>query len=181
MNTEAHTALVDRLFRAGATVVYDHNNLLPIAPEDDVAIVYLATRNLTVPECNRYHSYIRWSSAARFPSDDDIARAVDAASRSDKVVVFTQNAIDNPAQQALIHALPPEKTIVVATESLYDWQAFPDVSAYMLTYSPLFQAIPAACAALFGAPPASGILPVTLSPQLPAGTHASLVSSPVSG
>jgi hypothetical protein len=60
----------------------------------------------------------------------------------------------------------------VALSSPYDWQQFPDIAAYMLTHSPLPQAIPAACAVLFGEQPAHGILPIALSPDLPAGMRA---------
>jgi hypothetical protein len=172
MNTEAHAALLESIFQAGVTLAYDDQHLLPLSAEDRVAIVYLATRNYTVTECGQYHPNIVWASAARFPSDDDISRAVDAANRTDKVVVFTFNATENPMQQALIRALPLEKTIVVALASPYDWHMFPDVAAYMLTYSPLPPAVPAACAALFGAAPVTGVLPVTLSPELAAGAHA---------
>ena len=41
----------------------------------------------------------------------------------------------------------------------------------MLTYTPARPAIPAACAVLFGAQPATGVLPVTLGANLPAGSH----------
>jgi len=172
MNIEAHTALVERLFRAGVTVVYDDNDFLPLTTDRTVAVVYLGTRNYTVPACNAYRPDILWASAALYPSQDDIRRAKDAADRADTVVVFTENAVHNPAQQMLVQALPQEKTIVVALASPYDREQFPDVAAYMMTHSPLPPAIPAACAVLFGGQPATGILPVSLSPQLPAGTRA---------
>jgi beta-N-acetylhexosaminidase len=90
------------------------------------------------------------------------------------VVVFTQNAVDDPQQQTLVNSLPSEKTIVVALWSPYDWMTFPDISGYVATYSPLRPAVPAACALLFGAIQARGQLPITLSPELPAGTHREL-------
>ena len=97
---------------------------------------------------------------------------MDAAGRVDTIIVFTENAFENSQQQALVLALPPEKTVVVALSSPYDWQYFPNIAAYVLTHSLLPQAIPAACAVMFGAAPAQGILPITLSPNLPAGTSA---------
>ena len=172
VKTEAHATLVDDLFAAGTAVVYDNNHLLPLSPDKTVAIVYLATRNYTVPECDSYRPDILWASAALYPSDEDIRRAQDVADRADTVVVFTENAVQKPQQQALVQALPPEKTVVVALATPYDWQTFPEVAAYITTHSPLPPALPAACAVLFGAQPATGILPVTLSPELPAGTHA---------
>lgn len=172
MNSDAHTALVDDLFRAGITIVSDDDNLLPLTDDKQVAIVYLATRNYTVADCNEFRDNIRWASAALYPAEADIRRAQDAAQQADTVVVFTENAVDNPAQQALVRALPPAKTMVVALASPYDWTRFPDVAAYVITHSPLRPATAAACAVLFGAQPATGILPVTLASGLPAGTRA---------
>jgi beta-N-acetylhexosaminidase len=169
---EAHEALIADLFQAGVTVVYDHGDLLPVPPDRSVAVIFLATRNYTQAACGTYRDDIHWSAVALHPADDEIARAVDAANRVDTVIVFTENAIDNRQQQALVRALPPEKTAVVALSSPYDWQQFPDVAAYVLTHSPLPPAVPAACAVLFGAAPARGILPETLSSDLPAGSHA---------
>lgn len=172
MNKPALEAALNELFQAGVAVVYDRNNLLPVPPERSVAVVYLATRNYTIPACDAHRSGIRWVAATQTPAPQDIELAVYAAGLVDTIIVFTDNAVTNIQQQALVQALPPEKTVVVALASPYDWQRFPNIAAYVLTHSPLPQAIPAACAALFGAAPARGILPVTLSPDLPAGSHA---------
>jgi beta-N-acetylhexosaminidase len=172
MNKPVHEALLNEVFQAGVTIAYDRSDLLPVPPERSVAVVYLATRNYTIPACETYRSGIRWVAATQTPAPQDIALAVDAANRVDTIIVFTDNAAENAQQQALVQALPPEKTVVVALSSPYDWQHFPNIAAYMLTYSPLPQAVPAACAALFGAAPTRGILPVTLSPDLPAGSRA---------
>ncbi len=172
MNSAAHTAVIEDLFQAAVTVVYDDHDLLPVPPDRSVAVVYLATRNYTIPACSAYRDTIRWVAAAQRPGPEEIAWAADAARVVDTVIVFTDNAAENGQQQALVQALPPEKTAVVALSSPYDWQRFTEIGAYVLTHSPLPPAIPAACAVLFGAVPATGILPVTLSSDLPAGTHA---------
>lgn len=171
INQPAHEALLESLFQAAVTIVYDHADLLPVPPERSVAVIYLGTRNYTVPACTAHREDIRWLAVAQRPGAQETAWAVDIAGRVETVIVFTDNAHENSQQQALVQALPPEKTVVVALSSPYDWQHFPDVAAYMLTHSPLPPAIPAACAVLFGAQPAQGILPVTLSPDLPAGTR----------
>lgn len=46
-------------------------------------------------------------------------------------------------------ALPADKTVAVALASVYDWTVYPQVSGYVLTYSPLPQAVPAVCGVLF--------------------------------
>jgi hypothetical protein len=155
--------MVENLFRAGVTVALDRYNFIPLTNDRNIAIIFLATRYQIHDECGKYNPNIRWVGVGDSPSDDEIAWAVDAANRSDVAVVFTQNAIDNPRQQALVNALPPEKTVAVALFSPYDWTTFPDVAGYVATYSPMRPAVPAACAILFGASPATGRLPVTLS------------------
>jgi len=172
INRDTHEALVEELFRAGVTVVYDRGGHLPVPPDRAVAVVYLATRNYTIPACGAYRDDIRWVGAAYWPGADEIGWAADAARQVDTIIVFTENAVDNAQQQTLVRALPPEKTVVVALSSPYDWQQFPDIATYVLTHSPLPPAVPAACAVLFGAAPATGILPVALSPDLPAGINA---------
>lgn len=172
MNKPAHEDVLNRVFQAGVTIVYDRNDLLPVPPDRPVAVAYLGTRNYTIPACEAHRSGIRWVAVTFTPMPQDIALAVDAAGHVDTIIVFTENAFENAQQQALVQALPPEKTVVVALSSPYDWQYFPDVAAYVLTHSLLPQSIPAACAVLFGAYPAQGVLPITLSPDLPAGIHA---------
>jgi beta-N-acetylhexosaminidase len=171
VNLDAHAQLVDQLYRSGVTVAYDHNNLVPIPADRKTAIIFLATRYQIQQECSQYSTHIRWTGVADNPTPEQIGWAQDAANWADTVVVFTQGADKNPDQQQLVNALPPEKTIAVALWSVYDWQTYPNVAAYMLTYTPGRPAVPAACAALFGAAPATGRLPITLRLDLPAGSH----------
>ncbi|MFN8528116.1 MAG: glycoside hydrolase family 3 protein [Anaerolineae bacterium] len=172
VDTETHTAWLDDLFRAATTVAYDRNNLIPISADTSTAIIFLATRYQIQAECAQYSANIRWVGISDEPNNDEIGWALAAALDADTVVVWTQNAISNPAQQALVNALPPEKTIAVAIWSVYDWQTYPNVAAYMATYSPARPSVPAACAILFGAAPARGRLPMTLRIDLPAGSQA---------
>ncbi len=171
VNTEAHAAVIDELFRAGTTVAYDRNNLLPLSEERSTAIIFLATRYQIQQECSQYATNIRWVGVSDNPSADEIGWAREAANASEVAVVFTQNAYNTPEQQALVNALPAEKTVAVAIFSPYDWRTYPDVAAFVATYSPMRPAVPAACAVLFGAIPAQGQLSVTLAPELPAGSR----------
>jgi len=172
VDAETHTTWIDALFRAATTVAYDRNDLIPISPETRTAVIFLATRYQIQNECALYSQNIQWVGVSDEPSADEIGWAVAAAENADTVVVWTQNAINNPAQQRLVEALPEEKTIAVAIWSVYDWQTYPDVAAYMATYSPARPSVPAACAILFGAAPAQGRLPMTLRLDLPAGSRA---------
>jgi len=162
IDTVAHAALVDELFHAGVTVAYDRANMIPITPDVSVAVVYPASRQAIRTACAPLHPNIRWVTVSDTPTPADIEAAIYAARVTDRTLVFTQNAEIISAQQALVNALPAEKTIAAALFSPYDWQAFPDVAAYVTTYSPLDPAVPAACDVLFGASPARGQLPVAL-------------------
>lgn len=172
LNQDVHNALIDTLFRAGVTVAFDHNQLLPLQASRNIAIVYPATRSQIAQECGTYNPNIRWVGVSDSPQETEIGWALDAARWSDAVVVFTQNADTSKAQQALVNQLPPEKTVVVALWSPYVWADFPAVDSYVLTYSPARPAVPAACAVLFGAVPAQGKLSITLSESMPAGISA---------
>jgi hypothetical protein len=169
VNQAAHERLVSDLLARAVTLVYDRHHLVPLNTNRRLALVYLATRPSIARECAPYDDDLRLVGVSEWPTDEEIAWAITAAHWSDTTVVFTQNAVNNSAQQALVNALPPETTVVVALWSPYDWQTFPGVAAYLATYTPLQPVIPAACAALFGAQPISGILPVPLSESLPAG------------
>jgi beta-N-acetylhexosaminidase len=167
MRSAEHAALVAEVFRAGVTVAYDRNETLPLEDSKRVALVYPGTRQKIKQSCEKEHpsDMTMWVSVAETPTEDQINSAVRAANTADVVVVFTQNAGTDRMQQALVRALPREKTVAVALFSPYDWQSFPDVSAYLTTYSPLEPGIPAVCEVLFGAIPARGQLPLALDGQ----------------
>ena len=170
IDAAAHERLLDELFRASVTVAVDRRELVPLPADLPIAIVYPATRTQINREC-ALRPGVRWVGVSDSPSDEEIAWAQDAASRTAISVVFTQNADTNPRQQALVRALPPAQTVVVALWSPYDWLAFPQVAAYLATYSPARPAVPAACAVLFGQIPALGRLSIRLSDDLPAGSR----------
>lgn len=170
MNLPAHADVFQRLYRAGVTVALDRNDLIPVPLNRSVAIIFLATRYQIQQECVQYRDDVRWVGVADNPTDEQIGWALGAAAESDIVIAFTQDAIRNPEQQALINALPPEKTVAVALWSPYDWLTFPHIAGYVATYTPARPSVPAVCAVLFGAQPATGVLPLTLG-NLPAGSQ----------
>jgi beta-N-acetylhexosaminidase len=170
-----HEALITSLFQAGVTVAYDRFNLVPVNQRDGqrLAIIFLATRYQIRDACLPYTdpALTQWVGISDAPSADEISWAAAAARTADTAIVFTQDAIRTREQADLVNALPPEKTIAVAIFSPYDWQLYPNVGAYMATYSPARPAVPAACDILFGARPGLGRLSVTLGDALPAGSR----------
>jgi len=166
IDLDGRQQLIAALFRAGVTIAHNESDLLPLsAPQ--VAIIHPANRMDVYRECSPYQSNIRWLAVSDRPLPGEIELAQSIASQVDVVVVFTRDAYSDASQQALVASLPPESTIVVALTSPYDYVRFPQIAGYVVTYSPLPPAIPAACAVLFGAQPASGTLAVDLSPDLP--------------
>ncbi len=162
IDLEAHVALIDEMFRQGVTIAYDRHGFIPLPVDRPVAIIYPATRPSIATECSAYRQDIRWLGVSGSPMDGEIAAARDAAQGVDVAVVFTQNADEDRQQVSLVNALPPEKTVVAALWSPYDWLSFQDVSAYIVTYSPLQPAIVMTCALLFGEFPANGQLAIQL-------------------
>jgi beta-N-acetylhexosaminidase len=166
----AHEAQIEALYPAAITVVYDHNQLVPVQDGANALLIYPASRPSIQATCQQYRSDIRWLGVSQSPTPQDIAWAAQAATDVDSVIVFTEDAVDNVAQQLLVQALPPQKTVAVALGSPFDWQYYPEVAAYVLTYSPAPAAVDAACRVLLDAAPAPGVLPVHLSNVLRAGT-----------
>lgn len=164
-------ALLNDLFVNGVTVAYDRNQRVPITPDvERVGMVFLGIRYQIQNECLPYRPDMRLVVVSESPADDEIARAAEVGRWADTVIVWTQNAITNVRQQMLVGALPPEKTVAVAFWSPYDRLTYPGVSAYIATYSLAREAIPAACAILFGAQPGLGQLAVALD-EIPAGSR----------
>lgn len=154
-------ALIREVFRAAITVVYDNAGLIPLS--GDAGIIYPGAQPSLWNACNRREG-VRALAVAQSPSADDISGAAWIARQVQTVVVFTRDAATYPAQQALVAALPPERTVVVALQSPYDVLVLPQTAAYVITYSPLKAAYDAVCGVLFGDYPARGKLAVSLNP-----------------
>jgi beta-N-acetylhexosaminidase len=154
----SHQALVEQIFAEGITLAQDNSGLMPLS--GNIAVIYPATHPRLWTECQQPN----WSplGITLYPSAEEIAAASQSAIRADTVLVFTENADANPQQQALVAAMPPEKTLVVALWSPYDLLSFPAVSSYMLTYSPLPELYRPLCAILKGEISAKGTLSIAL-------------------
>jgi beta-N-acetylhexosaminidase len=162
LDRAGNDALIEAMFRAGVTVARDDFDHVPLRPESSVGIIFPGNRAQVQRECGAYRDDVRWLAISDSPADGEIASASALADQVDVAIVFTRDAYHNAAQQALIHALPPDRVVVVALISPYDLLRFPAVGGYIATYSPLDPAVTVACAILFGAQGASGVLPFDL-------------------
>jgi beta-N-acetylhexosaminidase len=158
LNLDAHDALVTDVFKQGVTVI-GADGMIPV--QGAVTVVYLATRPRIVEECSGFAGETVYLGVSATPSDDERNWAVTASANADTVVVFTQNAVDNPQQRALVDALPPEKTIVAALWDTSDMLMFPNVAGYMLGYSPMLKTTAVICDILAGRQDAMGTFPIT--------------------
>ena len=154
----AHTALVEELFRRGITLAFDDFGALPL--QEGTLLIYPASRPSLWNDCKP--DGVTPLGVSGSPSEQEIAWAKTEAARATSVVVFTQNAIDDLQQAALVNALPMEKTMVIALWDVTDVALFPDVGAYLLTYSPSLESTRPLCELFTGESPPMGVLSLEL-------------------
>lgn len=163
VNTTEHQALIPELFEKGVALAWDDAGIFPLA--GDVLVVYAASRPSLWRACAdvvQNTARLQPLGVSLNPSDEEVAWARTASRTADRVLVFTLNALDSPAQQRLIAALPPEKTLVVALQSPYDAGVVGGVGAFMLAYSPMLAGNAPICQTALGASPAQGRVVVEL-------------------
>jgi len=150
---DKHAALIETLFDRGVTRSVDRDDRIPFSDNQSILMIFPGTRPAVQSDCAPLRPDARWLSVPLRPTEADVQTAVVAAGQVDQVVIFTENAGDRREQATLVNALPPEKVTVVALWSAYDYWLFPDVAAYVVTYSPQAPGVPAACRLLFGVNP----------------------------
>lgn len=164
VNAEAHRTAINAIYENTITVARDTAHLLPVSPTaSNVVIIFPGIYPSTQRICATHNPKAKSLAYSQAPTNDEINSAHTLSRDAGVVVVFTYDAVYQPQQQVLVHALPPEKTVVVALQNPYDYTTFPDVAGYVLSYMPVAGAFTAACDVLFGAHPAVGVLPVNLS------------------
>ncbi len=156
------------LYRGALTVVKNNGNLLPITPDKHVVIIYPNLYPNLGQMCKIWPN-VELLPVNHSPVAYQLSLAAALAKRSDVVVVFTEDAINNLEQQNLVAVLPPGKVVVVALKSPYDLRVLPDTAGYVLAYAPIPPAFQSACAGLFGEQETQGVVPVILSNQHPTG------------
>lgn len=161
INSAEHQNLVELMFRQGITQVYDNEDILPLT--SNTLMIYPDTRSTLGLACNR--NGWQFATVSSNPSNDDINRLREVSRYVDSVVMFTENVQANSQQQALVSALPLDKTVIVALWSPFDSLNLPEVGAYFVTYSPLSQSYAPICDILHEDAEALGTLSVMLESQ----------------
>jgi beta-N-acetylhexosaminidase len=97
------------------------------------------------------------------PSPSEVDRAVNAARRSDVVVVGTTDLFANPEQAQLVRALANERPVcMVSLRGPYDLMTVPDVPAYVCAYDGREPSLVAVSEILLGERKPVGALPVDI-------------------
>lgn len=163
VNRSQHQEMLQQLWGDSITASDDAKARLPIpAAGLTSAIVYPGLYRTLPRRCQALSRSLTSLSYHESPTRDDIANAATLARKVDQVVVLTYDAISKPAQQELVEALPPDRTIVVALQNPYDLALFPEYTMGMATYSPNSQTFDALCEVLYGARTPKGTLPVRI-------------------
>ncbi len=169
IDLEASQQALIETYMDAATVVRDASGLLPLSPEDSVAIVYPIIYQEVIQTCQMFAPNAEYYGYNFQPANWEYGIVSRLGLNYEKVVIFTEDAFLNPALSDLVRPLPPEKTIVVALSIPYDLEKLGDISTYMMMYNSLPASRTAACNVLFGAHPITGRLPVSVG-DYPSGS-----------
>ncbi|NDJ86578.1 MAG: glycoside hydrolase family 3 protein [Chloroflexi bacterium] len=161
----SHEAIT-AMFEAGITVVRDDEKMLPLLPDDDVAIIYPVGKPAIQEVCSQYLPEAVFQGYSFEPYDWEFGAARAAANQADTVVVIAENIGWNIEQANFVAGLPTEKMIYVSLWKPYEWEAVaaidPDTPGFVAAYSTREEAQVALCRVLAGAVPARGRLPMAL-------------------
>jgi beta-N-acetylhexosaminidase len=179
VGSEAHRALSRELAERSITLVRDGARRLPIRLPADATILAVMptptdltpadTSSLVAPGLARalreHHPRVDELVVPVAPSNADIAAARERARDVDLVVVGTLDAVRQPGQAALVEALAAKgtPTVAVALRTPWDVASYPAGVTAIATYSILPDSLDALAAALFGAIPFAGRLPVAVA------------------
>jgi beta-N-acetylhexosaminidase len=167
VGTAAQNAAAAQVATDSITLVRNQDSTLPVTPNSGKHVLITGwgastTQTLT----NLVGSY--GVTAQRLytgttPTQSAIDAAVAAAGANDEVIVTTDNAWGNTAQQNLVKALlaTGKPVTVVAMGGPYDLAYFPDAPTYLAAYGYQPATLTQLVAVLFGAQP-EGHLPVTI-------------------
>jgi len=121
---------------------------------------------------NQYDDYIATLQSFGEHTVQRIAQLRAGLRECDLVIVATINAWQQPGQAALVRALLADglPTVVAALRLPYDLTAFPEAPTFVCAYSIMQPSLEALAAALWGAAPVEGRLPVSIPGLYPAAS-----------
>jgi beta-N-acetylhexosaminidase len=158
INMAAHQEIVNNIYLRTAAIGSDPNKLLPITPgSKKVAIIYPGVFPSIQRECAALDPSVTGFAYTIGPTNEQIATAHTLSTKNDYVVIFTYNLGDHAGQIALVNSVPPDKAIVVALQSPYDFGQDIHPAAYIVSFNAVPGAFVADCAVLYGKQTAQGV------------------------
>lgn len=162
VGTPEHQAVAHEVALASVTLVKDETGALPLAPDAPVLLIWPARAGDLGSAVTAYGANVELLPLSLDPTPEEIAQAVTRAASGAKVIVATVNTRRFPGQSALVQALLPYAPAVIALGDPNDLLAFPDVPAYLATYSNVPVSLDAVAQILFGFAEPKGRLPVAI-------------------
>lgn len=179
----ASKKLADRVYAESVTVVREAAGLIPLSrtaktvflspgpnvPQGgavDSGVVIQPTRvpwtaSTFSDAIKKYNTNVESIRFVNAQLDDDAWRKLEEA---EVVIVATRNAKESPYQNELamevVRRLKSAKVAVIATCNPYDFLDVAQVSTYLATYEPTYEAFAAAADVLYGEAKPTGVLPV---------------------
>jgi beta-N-acetylhexosaminidase len=177
VRTSDHLDVAARIARQSVTLVKNDAQLLPIAGDQRVLLVYPGFETGLPPA----FAYPAGGTGSGFggeitampvgidPNQGEINQVLEAAANADVIIVATADARRHPGQIALVEAVQGMPAVVLALQSPYDLFAFPEQPTYLVTYGDVPASLQAAAEVLFGQLQPRGQLPVALGDLYPEG------------
>jgi hypothetical protein len=151
VNTAAHQTMLESIYLDTVAISYDFVGFLPLKPgEKKVAVVFPGVYPGVERECSAISPGDKALAYSLNPTDAELVSVRQMAREADVVVTFTYNIDEYPRQAQLVNNIPPEKSVVIALQSPYDFEWGIQPGAYMVAFNPYPPAFRAACAVLYG-------------------------------
>ena len=167
---DAHRTLLKPTFADAVTLARNTNNLIPVVPNNGTLIVYPVAFSAIPAVCATHDPGATFMAYDPAPSDSNFTLLRQKAAAAHTVIIFTHDAYHRLTEQNIVADSPAARTIVVAAQNPYDLLKLPAVAGYLLSYTPALDSFDAVCNVLYGSIQPTGVLPVTLGSDLPAGT-----------
>jgi beta-N-acetylhexosaminidase len=163
--SEQTSAAMVGAYEAAATLFQDREGLLPLGDSQSVLVVYHVVSAGIATSCAALRPDLSFFAYNFRPAAWEYGQVAALAAEHERVVILTEEAFFQPEQMALVLALPPEKTIVVATQSPYDLESLGAYSSLIALYSNRTESHQAICNLLFGGGEFRGLPPIRINLQ----------------
>ncbi|WP_245835757.1 glycoside hydrolase family 3 protein [Virgibacillus ndiopensis] len=185
IGTNEHLQAADEIAEKSITLVQNNDSILPL--QQDSANVLVTGPGAAQPDLlsnllNEKGLMSTSFATGTSPTQDQINEAVQKAEEADKVIVTTYTANTNEEQQQLVEQIQStgKPVIVAALRNPYDLMEFPEVDAYISTYSYLDVSVQALAKVIAGDVNPFGKLPVTIPGVYELGHGLDYVDTPLS-